>query len=186
MPDPVQVLGFAGSLRARSYNKAILAAATKLAPPSMTVSTFDLSAVPLFNFDVEQQGFPDVVQDLREQVAAADGVLIVSPEYNAGPAAATKNAIDWLSRNPDPPLRDKPVALAGIAGRFGTVRAQSHLRDVLLSTRSLVLARTLALSRADGMFDDDLVLVDESARSRIERHLADFAAWIEMVSPGSR
>ncbi len=183
MPDPIHVLGFAGSLRNRSYNGALLAAATKLAPPSMTITTFDLSGVPLFNSDVEKVGLPDVVQDFREQVSVADGLLIVTPEYNAGPTAVTKNAIDWLSREPKPPLRDKPVALAGIAGRFGTARAQSHLRDILNSTRSLVLNRTLALTRADGMFDDDLVLVDEATRVRIERYLAEFDRWIEAVAP---
>lgn len=171
------MVGFAGSLRRTSYNRALLRAAVELVPDGMIIDVIDLAGVPFYNGDIESDGLPDEVAFLRDQIAVADGLLIVSPEYNGGPSAITKNAIDWGSRAPSAPLAGKPVALAGVGGRFGTVRAQSHLRDNLLHTHSIVLNRTLALTR-DGLFDAKMNLADEAARDRVRRHLSHFADWM--------
>src|SRR2546428_8011970 len=97
---PIRVLGFAGSLRQGSYNRALLRAAQALAPEGMAIETFDLAAVPLYNGDVEARGDPDGVAAFKQAIRAADAVLMVTPEYNHGVPGVMKNAIDWASRPP--------------------------------------------------------------------------------------
>ncbi len=133
--DSFCVLGLAGSLGRRSYNKALLSAAIEAAPDGIEVSSFDLADVPLYNPDFDDQladggPSPGPVVDLVERVTAADALLLVSPEYNWGPSGVLKNALDWISRPVGAsPLFEKPVALAGVSpGPAGTGRAQLHLR----------------------------------------------------------
>src|SRR5438132_11485489 len=102
----IRVLGFAGSLRQGSYNRAILRAAVERAPEGLTIETFDLAAVPLYNGDVEAQGDPAGVTTFKRAIRAADGVLMVTPEYNHGVPGVMKNAVDWASRPP----RDAPLS----------------------------------------------------------------------------
>ena len=121
MTDPINVLGFAGSLRERSYNKAGLRAAIELAPDGMAIETFDLAPIQPYNEDVKEQGFPPPEQELRERIRAADALLIVTPEYNRGVPGVLKNAIDWVSRPPDQPFDAKPTAIFGVSpGAIGT------------------------------------------------------------------
>jgi len=127
----VHVLGISGSLRKASYNTALLRPASELLPRGMTLEVFDLSSIPLYNDDVRALGFPKPVQEFRSRIAAADALLIATPEYNFSIPGVLKNAIDWASRPPDPPLDGKPLAIMGAStGNFGTVRAQMHLRQV--------------------------------------------------------
>ena len=93
-----KILGISGSLRERSYNTALLRAAAELAPPDAEIEIFDLSAIPLYNDDVESMGDPEPVAELRAAVAEADALLLATPEYNRGTSGVLKNAIDWLSR----------------------------------------------------------------------------------------
>ena len=96
----------------------------------MTIEIYDLAAIPLYNEDVRAAGEPASVRDLRAAIAAGDALLIATPEYNYSIPGVLKNAIDWVSRPPAPPLADKPVAILGASGSgFGTVRAQLHLRQ---------------------------------------------------------
>ena len=96
--DQISVLGFAGSLRQGSFNRAALRAAVELAPAGMTIETFDLAPIQPYNEDVKQRGFPPPEQAFREKIRAADALLIVTPEYNRGVPGVLKNAIDWASR----------------------------------------------------------------------------------------
>jgi chromate reductase len=107
------VLGISGSLRKASYNTAALRAAQELAPAGMTIETFDLAPLPLYNEDVKAAGFPPVVQQLRAKINAADALLFACPEYNYSMSGVLKNAIDWASRPPDQPFDDKPVGMLG-------------------------------------------------------------------------
>ena len=128
---PVNVLGFAGSLRRDSFNRSLLRAAAELAPEGMAISTFDLAEIPLSNGDVEALGDPEPVAAFKQAIRAADGVLMVTPEYNHGVPGVMKNAVDWASRPPgDAALARKPVALLGASpGLPGTARGQSQLRQ---------------------------------------------------------
>ena len=99
MHQTIGVLGIAGSLRRDSYNKALLRAAQQLAPPRMLISIYeDLGSIPPYNTDVEAEAYPEVVNELKRRIHAADGILIVTPEYNYGLPGVLKNAIDWASR----------------------------------------------------------------------------------------
>ena len=106
-------LGIAGSLRRGSFNAATLRTAQELAPAGMTIERFDIAPIPLYNEDVRQQGFPAPVEDLRARIKAADGLLIVTPEYNYSIPGVLKNAIDWASRPPEQPFDGKPIGVMG-------------------------------------------------------------------------
>src|SRR5688572_32897082 len=98
--SPIHVLGFAGSLRRGSYNRALLRAAQELAPAGMVIEVFDLAPIPLYNADVEAQGDPEPVAAFKAAIRQADALLIACPEYNHGVPGVLKNAIDWASRPP--------------------------------------------------------------------------------------
>jgi chromate reductase len=125
---PLLVLGISGSLRKALYKTALLHAALDLMPPGMTLEVFDLSPLPMFNQDFEKP-FPEAVIAFRDKIAQADALQIATPEYNSSITGALKNALDWASRSPQPPLQGKPAAIMGAStGNFGTLRAQLHLR----------------------------------------------------------
>ena len=179
-PPELRALAFAGSLRARSYNRALLKAAIDRAPSGLRIDTFDLSPLPLYHGDVEAAGDPEPVTALKTAIRAADLVLIVTPEYNQSLPAVTKNAIDWGSRPPKPQAWDgKPVAILGASpGRLGTVGAQRHLRETLAGVNAYVMPQPrIQLPAAAELFDDDLTLVDEAAGERLERFMAAAVAW---------
>jgi chromate reductase, NAD(P)H dehydrogenase (quinone) len=150
-----RVLGIAGSLRRGSYNQRLLEAAAETAPSGMKLVLFDgLGTLPFFDEDLERRtdGGPEPVRRLREAVAAADALLISTPEYNWSIPGVLKNALDWLSRPaPTEPLAGKAVAVIGAsAGQWATRLAQSHLRQVLAATGSLVLpAPALFIPKAE-------------------------------------
>ena len=179
----LHVLGISGSLRKTSYNTALLRMAAELMPPDMTLEIIDLAPLPMFNQDFEKP-FSEVVVEFRTHLAQADAVLIATPEYNSSVSGALKNAIDWASRAPQPPLNGKPVAIIGAStGNFGTVRAQLHLRQVLTYVGALPLGKPEVLvSRAEQVFDSDGTLLDEIARGFLRDLLVAFAGWIRQIS----
>lgn len=130
IPEPIRVLGFAGSLRKGSYNKVFLRVAAELMPKGAVFETFDLEGIPPFNQDLEAQP-PARVKEFKARIKAADAVLIATPEYNYSFPGVLKNAIDWASRPyPENAFDNKPVAVMGAStGMLGTARAQYHLRQ---------------------------------------------------------
>lgn len=175
----MNLVGFAGSLRSASYNRALLAACIELAPAGATVESIDLRGVPLYDRDVETAGFPESVLTLRDAIARADGLLVVTPEYNAGMPAVTKNAIDWASRRPRPsPLHDKPTLIIGATpGRLGTTRAQAQLRGSLAHAGAIVLPRPEVFVAAAGEKFVGGALVDEPTREHVAAALAAFVTF---------
>lgn len=119
MPKNIHILGIAGSLRKNSYNRSLLAAAESYLPEGATLEIYDLSDIPIFNQDVQEAGYPEAVQLFRDRIAAADVILISTPEYNWSIPGVLKNAIDWASRPPDFPLNGKPVGLMGASSGMG-------------------------------------------------------------------
>ena len=156
----INVLGFAGSLRKGSFNRMLLRSAVELAPPGMTIDTFELDLIPLYNGDVEAQGNPEPVAEWKEAIHRADAILVVTPEYNYGVPGVLKNAIDWASRPPGKSvLNGKPAALMGAStGAFGSVRAQLQLRQ------AFVFTQTHAVLAPDSDTRLLLALVPQSAR----------------------
>jgi chromate reductase, NAD(P)H dehydrogenase (quinone) len=173
-----RVLGISGSLRERSYNRALLQAARELAPEGVEIEEFDLSPIPLYDADVEAAGDPEPVAQLRAAVRAADALLLATPEYNRGTSGVLKNAIDWLSRPAlASVLRWKPVAVMGAStGRGGTRRAQQQVRDALLFPGAIVLDEPeVAVPLAWERFDENGKLVDEKTRDSLRALLEALA-----------
>ena len=175
------VVGFAGSLRRGSYNRALLRAATELAPPALHIDIHELDGIPLYNGDIEAAGAPPSVVHLREAIRQADALLIATPEYNHGVPGVLKNAIDWLSRPPrDSALNGKVAAVMGASpGMTGTARGQSQLRQAFLFTNTYALLQPEVLvGRAHEKFDADGRLVDQATRDFLATFLQRFADLI--------
>jgi len=169
MSAPVNILGFAGSLRKNSYNKALLRAADELVPRNAKLGIFDLEGIPPFNQDLEAQP-PQRVKEFKAGIRAADAILIATPEYNYSIPGVLKNAIDWASRPPaDNAWEGKPVAIMGAStGRFGTARAQYHLRQCFVGLdMHAVNYPEVMIAHAAQCFDDAGRLKDEKARELI-------------------
>jgi chromate reductase, NAD(P)H dehydrogenase (quinone) len=156
-----------------------LRATAEEAPAGMRISTFDLGAIPLYNRDVEQQGDPEPVRELKGAIAEADGLLIATPEYQYGLPGVLKNALDWASRPPrDSVLNGKPVAMMGAApGMVGTARAHLQLRQTLQYNEArMVIRPEVLVAGAAKKFDDYGRLTDDTARELIGELLERLAA----------
>jgi chromate reductase len=181
-PDEcLRVIGIAGSLRAGSFNRALLRASQELGPQHVRIDIADLADIPLFNADVDARATPAAVRALRTSIQAADGLLLVTPEYNHGVPGVLKNAIDWLSQ----PLRsnvlqNKPTAIMGAStGLAGTARAQTQLRQSFVLTNTPVMLQPEVLvGRAQDRFDATGRLIDEATREFVAEFLRQFATWL--------
>ncbi|WP_214482008.1 NADPH-dependent FMN reductase [Bacillus sp. SM2101] len=177
-----KILGFAGSLRKESYNRALLQEAIRLSPQQMEINIFDLSDIPMFNEDLEKNGDPSIVTKFKKAIQESDGLLIVTPEYNGAVPGVLKNALDWASRGgKEAPLLKKPIAImGGTPGRAGTAQAQAQLRQILTSTRSLVMVEPQVLiSGVHNLFNEQGELVDERTSQYVERLVHSFDKWIK-------
>jgi chromate reductase len=187
MADPVSVLAIGGSLRKGSYNAAVLRALPGLAPPDMRITLGPSLAMPLYNQDVQDSaGFPAEAKTLCDAVRAADGVLIVSPEYNFSVPGFLKNALDWVSRMPDQPFNGKPVALqSASSGPVGGARVQYHLRQVMVFLDAHVFTRPeVFIGNAATKIDAAGTLHDETTKKFIADQLAAFARFVCRVKAG--
>jgi chromate reductase len=179
----INVLAICGSLRTGSYNRAALRTAIQLKPPGMMIETADIGSFPLYNEDVRAQGFPAPVETLRRQIARADALLFVTPEYNYSMSGVLKNAIDWASRPPDQPFAGKPVAIMGAgAGMAGTARAQYDLRRccVFLDMHPLNKPEVL-IGQAQTKFDAEGHFTDEVGRGLIRDLLVALEQWTRQI-----
>jgi chromate reductase, NAD(P)H dehydrogenase (quinone) len=185
-----RIVGIAGSLREGSYNAALLRAAASLMPDESELVVCSIRGVPLYDGDVEEaEGIPPLVSSLKDAVAAADGLLLVTPEYNNSIPGVFKNAIDWMSRPPSDIARvfgEKPVGLIGASpGRAGTLSAQTAWLTVF---RALGLVPwfggSLYVSGVRGLVDDRGVITDEATRKRLRGYLEGFAAFVAQHGPG--
>jgi chromate reductase len=182
--EKLRVLGFAGSLRQKSFNRGLIRAAVEVAPEGMAIETFDLTPIPLYNADVEEKGLPLPVAEFKEKIRAADALLIATPEYNYSVPGLLKNAIDWASRPANQsPLQKKPAALMGASGgQMGTARAQLALRQSFVFTETLVLPKPdIYVSHAAKSFDAEGNLTDEKLRERIRMLLDALARWVVLL-----
>jgi chromate reductase len=133
MSEPIKLVAFVGSLRQGSFNRMALHAFVERLPAGTSVQTVEIGDWPLYNFDIQAKGFPEKVEAAQKAMLAADGVVLVTPEYNYGVSGVLKNAIDWLSRTTPQPFAAKPIAIFGAAGGLlGTARAQYQLRQMLI------------------------------------------------------
>jgi chromate reductase, NAD(P)H dehydrogenase (quinone) len=132
MSEPTKLVAFCGSLRKASFNRMALNAFIERLPAGTSAQIIEIDW-PLYNADIQAQGFPDKVQAAQKAMLEADGLVLVTPEYNYGPSGVLKNAIDWLSRMTPQPFAAKPIAMFGASGGvLGTARAQYQLRQMMV------------------------------------------------------
>ncbi|TVL91625.1 NADPH-dependent FMN reductase [Streptomyces sp. SAJ15] len=182
----LKILGISGSLRADSYNSALLRAAQKFAPSGVAVEIYEgLRDVPLYDQDLDApERRPAAAQELRERIKAADGVLLVTPEFNYSIPGVLKNAIDWAStdwtRTEGVPLLHKPVAITGAAPtNFGSVRAQLALRQVFVCIEADVVVKPeVIVFQAHERFDEGGNLTDETTRGLLQDLLTALAGKV--------
>jgi len=179
----LDIVGLCGSLRAGSYNRMALELAGTVMPAGMTLEIAEIRTVPPFDADVLARGFPPDVQVLRERIRRADGVLIVTAEYNFSIPGVLKNALDWISRHADQPLAMKPVAIMSASpGPLGGARVQYDLRKVLLFMNAMVLAKPeVFIGLANTKFDENRKCTDEPTRKIVTDHMGSFERWIQGV-----
>ncbi len=174
-----KILGIYGSLRRASVHRGLIRAAAELAPEGVTVEPFEgLGEIPFFNREVEEEGDPEPVRVLKEEVRAADAVLIATPEYNYAIPGLLTAALDWTLRSPSP-LRHKPVGIVGASpGGAGTARGQMILRQILLHAPAYTMPEPQMLIRdSRERFDESGNLTDKETRERLERFLAALVEW---------
>lgn len=173
------LLGICGSLRRASINRSLLQAIGAVLPAGHALEIHESIEVPLFNSDVAE---PPQVTDLKDAIARAAGVVFSVPEYNYSIPGGLKNALDWISSPPvKSPLRGKPVAIVGAtSGMSGTIRAQLHMRQILLFSDCQILAQPeVLIPRAHERFDATGTLIDESTRVLLARFGVAFAAFVQ-------
>jgi len=175
----VALVGISGSMRKASLNRALLVAVAEMLPTGATLEILDGALdLPIFNSDLHE---PEKITQLKARIAAASGVVFGVPEYNYSIPGGLKNLLDWLSRPPaSSPLRRKPVAMVGAAtGMSGTIRAQLHLRHILLYSDAAMLGQPeVLIPRAQERFDAEGRLTDESTRVLLEKFGAAFVQFV--------
>jgi len=186
MAQPITVITLHGSLRKGSFNHALARALPKLAPPDMTIAESPpWDKIPLYNADDQTStGFPATVTALSDAIRAADGVIIVSPEYNYGLPGGLKNAIDWVSRIENQPFKDKPVAIqSATGGPLGGARVQYQWRQVMVFLGAHAFTTPeIFVGNAHTKFDDKLELTDQATIDFVKRQLAGFDSYVRRLT----
>src|ERR1051326_1600367 len=179
----VTIIGISGSTRRASFNSALLRAAAAAMPQGAELRIESIAAIPLYNGDEEvAHGIPEPVARLKDAIAGAQGLLLVTPEYNNSLPGVTKNAIDWLSRPPADVARvfaGKPVAIAGASpGGFGTILSQNASLPVFRTLGAdLWPGGRLLVSRAGSVFDANGDITDAAVRENMRKFVAGFVAY---------
>ena len=174
----LKLLGISGSLRAKSFNTAALHVVGSALPPATSFEIADISALPFYNADVEQHGFPAAVETLRDKVRSADALVFAVPEYNFAIPGVLKNALEWLSRPPGPPANAKPCAILGATvSPLGTARGQFNLRQICVSLNMMpVNTPHVDITSAATKYDAEGRLADAPTREAIARLVSELHA----------
>ncbi|HEX2684123.1 MAG TPA: NAD(P)H-dependent oxidoreductase [Ferruginibacter sp.] len=181
MNKAIQLVGISGSLRKGSFNTMLLKAAASLLPAHVSVELLSFADLPVYNADIDipaQQSRPGSVNQFREKIAKADGIIISSPEYNYSIPGGLKNAVDWASRGDDAPMIGKHVSLMGATtGKWGTARMQLAFLPVFNTLKMQHLNKfEVFVSMAESKFDKDGNLTDADTREILKKHLEYFLA----------
>jgi NAD(P)H-dependent FMN reductase len=183
----VTIVGISGSLRKHSFNAGLLRAAAEAVPEGCSLSIKSIEGIPLYNAEVEEtEGIPPVVSELKDQIAAADGLLMATPENNNSIPGVFKNALDWISRPPEDRRRvfgNLPIGLMGATpGTFGTAFSQYAWLPVLRVLGSQVWSGKLMwVSGAMKKFDQDGNLVDDGVMKQLTKYMSGFADFVSRL-----
>ena len=183
MTDTIHFAGISGSLRKDSFNTRLLKNLPELLPEGVTLEILTIADIPLYNADLDlpaSKERPAVVKTFRDKLAAAKGLIIVSPEYNYSIPGGLKNAIDWASRGEDSPLLKKPIAVMGATpGMWGTIRMQAAFHSVFqFLDMKPVYKPEILVAQAKDKFDEHGNLTDEKARELIRKKLEGLKALV--------
>lgn len=181
MTQPIKIAAVCGSLRSRSYNRGLLRAIMALSPGTMQWSVLDWSGLPVYNGDLEHPAAPEEVTRLQQELRAADGVVIVTPEYNHGIPGGLKNFIDWMSRGKPPhAFFGLPGAIAGASdGMIGTARCQLALRNTLATLNVPTLAfPQVQVSNSKERFNQQRELTHEPTIAFLKEWLVHVEQWM--------
>lgn len=186
MSEKVKIVTLLGSLRKGSFNGIVAQTLPDIAPAGMTVSALpSIADIPLYDADIQQEeGFPLRVEEIAAQIREADGVVIVTPEYNYSVPGGLKNAIDWLSRLPEQPLAGKPVLIqTSSMGAIGGARCQYHLRQILVFLDAMVMNKPefmggVIQNKVDGQTGK---VVDRSTLDHLTGQLTAFSEYIQRI-----
>jgi chromate reductase, NAD(P)H dehydrogenase (quinone) len=183
----IKLIGISGSLREGSYNAAALRAARELLAADATLDIVDIADIPVYSDAAQKSGFPAAVLRLRERAAAADAVLFASPEYNFSISSSLKAALEWASRPPEPPLGGKPCAILGAStSPLGTLRGQSHLRQVCVSLNLIPInAPTVDIPEAQKKFDAGGALTDPPTRELVRQLVSGLVTFAQRLKASS-
>ena len=186
MSDTLKIVTLLGSLRKGSFNAMVARTLPGIAPAGMAVSALpSIGDIPLYDADVQQEeGFPQSVQDIAQQIREADGVVIVTPEYNYSVPGGLKNAIDWLSLLPEQPLAGKQVLIqTSSMGAIGGARCQYHLRQILVFLDAMVMNKPEFMGGViqNKVDPQEGKVVDQSTLDHLSGQLSAFAEYIQRV-----
>jgi chromate reductase len=186
MDDTIKILGFAGSVRKGSYNKAILREAKNSAPAGLEIEIFDLEGIPPYNQDLDHD-MPARVREFKEKIRKADAILIATPEYNYSMPGVLKNAIDWASRPPgDNSFDGKPAAIMSASiGMIAGARAQYHLRQTFVYINVYPLNKPeVMVPYAQNLIDKHGNVTDAHTREKIKELVESLAEWTRRLRCG--
>src|SRR5207247_10016053 len=178
-PSKLAILGISGSGRKGSFNTALLEAAKQLLPQNATLEIVDVSRLPLYNQDLEQE-MPEEVKELKKKIRGADAILFATTEHNDSSTAVLKNAIEWGNRPPrDASWSGKPAAIISASSSLrGGARAQLHLRQIMIDLNMYPINRPqLLVANAKDKFNEDLPLKDEETRQTLRDVLSRLVEW---------
>jgi chromate reductase len=178
VPVSIKLVGVSGSLRKQSYNSGALRMIPSILPEGVEFEIADISKLPFYNADVEQIGLPEAVQAFRGQVSTADALIFAVPEYNFSIPGILKNALEWLSRPPNPPANAKPAAVFGASvSPLGTARGQFHFRHVAVSLNMMMVnVPHVDIVNAKAKFDSQGQLSDQASLDSLRQLLIELKA----------
>lgn len=185
----ITIAGISGSLRKHSFNAGLLRAAAEAVPDGCSLKIGSIHGIPLYNADAEESdGIPEAVDNLKNLIASADGLLMVTPENNNSMPGVFKNAIDWLTRPPKDQSRifgGRPVGIMGATpGAFGTAFSQYAWLPVLRVLGTQVWSgRLMWVSSAMGKFDEDGNLTDDKTKKQLAKYMNGFADFVAKLKP---
>jgi chromate reductase len=182
----MKLLGVSGSLRKKSYNSGALRAIASIVPETVTFRIAEIAQLPFYSADVEQAGLPDTVRQFRVEVAAADAMIFAVPEYNFSLPGVLKNALEWLSRPPNPPVNAKPCAVFGASvSPLGTARGQFHFRHIAVSLNMhLVNVPHVDIANAKMKFDVESQLSDQASLDSLKQLVTELLSLSDRLRAG--
>ncbi len=180
----IHIAALSGSLRKGSHNTALLRWLSRHAPEQVSIEIIDIASVPLYNADVEAQGFPEAVMQVHQRLKDADAILLASPEYNYSVTGVLKNTIDWLSRIKGPAFKRKPLAILGATpGALATARSQMHLRQILLYLDpDIVQVPEVLIARVGQVLNETGDVVDDKTADVLLRLLNALLSKVESAA----